>query len=179
MKQNLPLASQAAKYTTGRIDIPGDGKIKMSTARDDGGQRERLELGVIWLVWLFTLYFIFSAYAEGTVRFYLGFSIAAIGLIAYTLVLVSFVTTSINYEPITKGLYRYSRHPMYVTQVMAFIGIAISFWSMFFLLFTVGYMVLVFLRANHEEQNCIELYGKAYREYMKKTPKWIGIPKPG
>ncbi|MFC1909593.1 methyltransferase family protein [Chloroflexota bacterium] len=150
----------------------------MSTARDDGSQRERLELGVIWLAWLFALYVIFKS-ESGTLQFYIGFPIAAIGLIAYTFVLVSFATTSINYEPITKGLYRYSRHPMYVTQVMAFLGVAISFWSVLFLLFTLGYAVLVFFRANHEEQNCIELYGKAYREYMKKTPKWIGIPQTG
>jgi len=149
----------------------------VSTARDDVSQRERLELGVIWLAWLFALYIIFESEA-GTLQFYVGFPIAAIGLIAYTFILVSFATTSINYEPITRGLYRYSRHPMYVTQVMAFLGVAISFWSVLFLLITVGYVVLVFFRANHEEQNCIELYGKAYREYMKKTPKWIGIPKP-
>jgi len=28
-----------------------------------------------------------------------------------------------------------------------------------------------------EEQGCIEHHGDAYREYMKRTPRWIGIPK--
>jgi len=28
-----------------------------------------------------------------------------------------------------------------------------------------------------EESECIKKYGTDYTEYMKKTPKWIGIPK--
>jgi protein-S-isoprenylcysteine O-methyltransferase Ste14 len=28
-----------------------------------------------------------------------------------------------------------------------------------------------------EEQSCLEKYGDAYREYMDRTPKYIGIPK--
>jgi len=28
-----------------------------------------------------------------------------------------------------------------------------------------------------EERFCLEKYGDAYREYMNRTPRWIGIPK--
>jgi len=30
-----------------------------------------------------------------------------------------------------------------------------------------------------EERWCLDKYGDAYREYMDRTPKWIGIPKSG
>ena len=28
-----------------------------------------------------------------------------------------------------------------------------------------------------EERGCLETYGEEYREYLDKTPRWIGIPK--
>jgi protein-S-isoprenylcysteine O-methyltransferase Ste14 len=28
-----------------------------------------------------------------------------------------------------------------------------------------------------EERWCLEKYGDAYREYMNRTPRWIGLPK--
>ena len=30
---------------------------------------------------------------------------------------------------------------------------------------------------NAEERHCLKVYGNAYREYMDRTPRWIGIPK--
>jgi len=30
---------------------------------------------------------------------------------------------------------------------------------------------------NAEERFCLEKYGDAYREYMNRTPRWIGFPK--
>ena len=30
-----------------------------------------------------------------------------------------------------------------------------------------------------EERCCLERYGNVYREYMNRTPRWIGIPKSG
>jgi len=29
--------------------------------------------------------------------------------------------------------------------------------------------------ANFEEKGCLEQYGENYCEYMKKTPRWIGL----
>ena len=28
-----------------------------------------------------------------------------------------------------------------------------------------------------EERECLEVYGNAYREYMNRTSRWVGIPK--
>jgi len=30
-----------------------------------------------------------------------------------------------------------------------------------------------------EERLCLETYGEAYRKYMDRTPRWIGMPRPG
>jgi protein-S-isoprenylcysteine O-methyltransferase Ste14 len=109
--------------------------------------------------------------------FYVGLPIALIGTIAYAAVAVSFFSTSINKEPLTKGLYRYSRHPMYITQLVMFIGVGIACASWVFLLFTIVYTVPAFVLATPEERHCLERYGDAYREYTYRTPRWIGMPK--
>jgi len=31
--------------------------------------------------------------------------------------------------------------------------------------------------ARVEERYCLEKYGDAYRKYMKRTPRWLGLPK--
>jgi len=41
------------------------------------------------------------------------------------------------------------------------------------IIFIVGAVVFIGL----EEEQCLEKYGDTYREYMDRTPRWIGIPK--
>jgi len=41
------------------------------------------------------------------------------------------------------------------------------------MIITVGAVVLVGL----EEQGCFKHYGDVYREYMDRTPRWIGLPR--
>lgn len=139
---------------------------------------ERKLYPIIWIVWLLgMIYSIFLPLRLGTIWFYMGFPIAIVGLIAYTIVIVTFATTPIDNEPLTKGLYRYSRHPMYITQLIMFIGVGIASSSWIFLLFAIVYTIASLTTAIPEERYCLEKYGDAYREYMNRTPRWIGIPK--
>jgi len=141
-------------------------------------QTEKKLHPVIWIVWILTfIYSIFLPLKLGTMWFYIGLPISIVGLIAFTLVIATFATTPIDSKPLTKGLYRYSRHPMYITQLVMFVGVSIASASWLFLLFTIGYTVLSFVGAIPEEQFCLEKYGDAYREYMNRTPRWIGMAK--
>jgi protein-S-isoprenylcysteine O-methyltransferase Ste14 len=58
-----------------------------------------------------------------------------------------------------------------------FIGAGIASASLLFLLLTIVYTALTLIYAGSEEHICLEKYGDAYREYMEKTPRWIGLPK--
>ncbi|MCK4329569.1 isoprenylcysteine carboxylmethyltransferase family protein, partial [candidate division WOR-3 bacterium] len=107
----------------------------------------------------------------------IGLPISIVGLITYTAVIVTSTTTPIDNEPFTKGLYRYSRHPMYITQLVMFTGVGIASASWVFLLFSIVYTILSFVVAIPEERECLKAYGNEYREYMNRTPRWIGIPK--
>jgi len=134
----------------------------------------------MWLIWLAAvIYSIFLPLHVGTMWFYVGLPISVIGLIAYTVGMVSFFTTPMEKEPLVRGLYRYSRHPMYITQFVMFIGVGIACASWVFLLFSVVYTIISFIIAIPEERQCLEKYGDAYREYLNKTPRWLGIPKSG
>ncbi|MDI6886276.1 MAG: isoprenylcysteine carboxylmethyltransferase family protein [archaeon] len=135
---------------------------------------------VMWIIWLLGFgYSFFLPLKMGTIWFYMGLPLALVGVLTYTLVIVTFATTPLDKEPMTTGLYRYSRHPMYVTTFVLFSGVSITSASWLFLLFSVVYTVLSVVHAITEERSCLEKYGDAYREYISRTPRWIGLPKSG
>ena len=123
-------------------------------------------------------YSIFLPLKLGTIWFYVGVPITLIGLIGTIVVIVNWANTLPN-EPIIKGFYRYSRHPMYVTSFLIFLGVSIATVSWLFVLFLIIFTVGAVTFADFEEQGCLEQYGDAYREYMNRTPRWIGTPKSG
>ena len=122
------------------------------------------------------IYSFFLPLKTGTVWFYTGLPITLIGLIISFLVLIQWSNSPPD-KPITNGLYRFSRHPMYVAAFLIYIGVGIACASWIFILLAVlnAGGSLVFIKA--EEQMTIELYGEVYREYMDRTPRWIGLPK--
>jgi len=153
--------------------------LRQEMERPHSGTERKL-YPVVWIIWLLAvIYSIFLPFQLGTIWFYVGFPISMVGLIAYTIVIVTFTTTPIDSAPLAKGLYRYSRHPMYITQLVMFIGVGIASASWVFLLFSIVYTILSFVSAIPEERFCLEKYGDVYREYMNRTPRWIGLPKSG
>ena len=122
------------------------------------------------------IYSIFLPLKLGTVWFYVGLPITLIGFITGVIVILNWAASPRG-EPVTNGLYRYSRHPMYVTAFAFFLGMSIATASWVFLLFTILLIAASFYFAPLEEQSCLEKYGDAYHEYMDRTPRYIGIPK--
>lgn len=129
------------------------------------------------IVFLLLIYSVFLPLRLGTVWFYAGLPIALLGLAIYTVVFASFATTPLGREVMNKGPFRYSRHPMYLSSSLAYIGVGIACASWLFLLLSVAYMVLSMISAGPEERFLLKKYGDAYREYMSRTPRWLGIPK--
>ena len=123
------------------------------------------------------IYSVFLPLKLGTVWFYTGLPIYLLGLIIHTIAWVNVASSSTD-SPVTKGMYRYSRHPMYVSFPLIFIGTSIASASWLLLLLSIILVITHLYNGNLEERECLKAYGKAYQEYMSKTPKWIGIPKP-
>jgi protein-S-isoprenylcysteine O-methyltransferase Ste14 len=139
---------------------------------------ERTLFPVMWMIWLAAVaYSIFLPLRVGTTWFYVGLPIALVGCVGFAAVTITFATTQVEEEPLASGLYRYSRHPMYVIQLVMFLGVGIACASWVFILFTIVYSGLSLAYAATEEQHCLEKYGDAYREYIERTPRWIGVPR--
>ena len=149
-------------------------------ARVTGGSKTALLVASLSKLIYFpaVIYSVFLPLKLGTMWFYVGLPITLIGLVGIIIVLVDWATTPVG-EPVTRGIYRYSRHPMYVTMVLLLLGVSNISASWVFLLFTlisgVGFTRPFFVKV--EEAQCLGHYGAAYREYMNRTPRWLGIPK--
>jgi protein-S-isoprenylcysteine O-methyltransferase Ste14 len=124
------------------------------------------------------IYSVFLPLKLGTIWFYAGLLITLIGLVGSMMTVVNWASTPAG-KPVTTGLYRFSRHPIYLTEVLLLLGVSMASTSWVFLLFPliVGVGAVYFIKI--EEAQCIGHYGNAYREYMNKTPRWIGIPRAG
>ena len=133
---------------------------------------------IIWgiIYFLFIIYTIFLPLKLGTAWFYTGLAIFLLGTILSTILAFNIAATPGD-VPITTGLYRYSRHPIYLTGILQFLGMGIASASWVFLLLPASLLIGLIIFAGSEERETAEQYGEAYREYVKRTPRWIGIPK--
>ncbi|MBN1176600.1 MAG: isoprenylcysteine carboxylmethyltransferase family protein [Dehalococcoidales bacterium] len=125
-----------------------------------------------------TLYSIFLPLHTGMAWFYVGLGVFIIGLVILVSASLSVARTKTN-EPFHTGIYRFSRHPMYLSMIVVYTGVSIAAASWLFLLITIITFFLQRFQMIKEEQYCLKQYGDSYREYMDRTPRWIGIPKSG
>jgi len=121
-------------------------------------------------------YSVFLPLKLGTAWFFAGFLIYLLGAIIETMAMLDFFTTAVD-KPVTKGVYRFSRNPMYFGMFLIFGGAGIACVSWVFLLLTAVFMILLHISVVSEERFCLQKYGDSYREYMNRTSRWIGIPK--
>jgi protein-S-isoprenylcysteine O-methyltransferase Ste14 len=121
-------------------------------------------------------YTIFLPLKLGTTWFYAGLLVYLLGMLVVILAMLSFHTTPVD-KPVTKGVYSISRHPMYLGHFFINISISVACLSWIFLLVAILAVTLEHNAVASEERTCLKQYGDAYREYMNRTPRWIGIPK--
>jgi protein-S-isoprenylcysteine O-methyltransferase Ste14 len=122
------------------------------------------------------IYSIFLPLQLGTAWFYVGLALCVLGVVTATIAIVNIADIPLG-KPWNKGLYRYSRHPMYLALFLILIGAGIASASWVFLLFSIVYIILSDIGIIAEERFCLGKFGDAYRDYMNRTPRWLGIPK--
>ena len=122
------------------------------------------------------VYSIFLPLKLGTLWFFAGLPICLLALVMVLMFSISFITAPLG-EPITKGVYAISRHPAYFGFFLGLVGIGIACASWVFLLCALVWIVSWHFGVVEEERFLLEKYGDAYREYMNRTPRWIGFSK--
>ena len=127
--------------------------------------------------WLLALgYSIFLPLILGTIWFYIGFSVFVFGALLLSFATYSFITTPID-QLIQKGVYSFSRHPMYLATFLICLGTGISTASWILVLLSVIIAICFNIEASLEERCCLKMYRDLYEEYMDKVPRWLGMPK--
>lgn len=131
----------------------------------------------VWFL-VFCLLFLYSVFLPlqlGTAWFYAGLAVFLSGLVVYEVAYAAWPDTP-PHEPVTRGPYRFSRHPVYMTIFVQLIGVGIASASWVFLLLTAVLIFLWRFLAIAEERFCLEKYGESYLQFMNRTPRWIGMP---
>jgi protein-S-isoprenylcysteine O-methyltransferase Ste14 len=77
---------------------------------------------------------------------------------------------------VKKGLYRYSRNPMYTGIMLMLTGEAIYLQSFTLLIYTViVFAVLYLFTVWYEEPTLTKLFPDSYPDYCRRTPRWFSL----
>ena len=141
-------------------------------------RRKRLEryAGIVGnFTWLLAMgYSVFLPLQPGTLWFYGGLSVFIIGLILMATATFSFITTPAD-ELIKKGVYQFSRHPMYLATFFICLSCGIAAASWLFIFCSVILAFCFHQEALIEERYCLEKYGSDYQKYLRSVPRWFGV----
>ena len=128
----------------------------------------------IWLIAM--IYSIFLPLKMDSDLFYIGLLVFVIGLIIFIRATYDFITTKPN-KIIKTGVYKISRHPMYLATFFIVISVSIASFSWLFLVLSIIMMFFFHREALIEERYCQKIFGEEYKDYIEHTSRWIGFPK--
>ncbi len=158
--------------------------MKVSAARDSEKGRdfklskkeERLASAPFLIMSVAFFYAIFLPLQSNPTWLYSGLLVYFLGMTFEVKTLLN-LATSPKDKVITRGLYRFSRNPMYIGMLLMHTGLGISTASWLYIIFTFILAILLNVFVSNEERYCLHIYGDDYLKYEEKTPRWIGIPK--
>jgi protein-S-isoprenylcysteine O-methyltransferase Ste14 len=102
-----------------------------------------------------------------------------VGLILYAFGLAGLVISMLNFkdtpmdQPVTKGIYKISRHPQIVSLFIIFLGICLSIGSWLALFTLMMSKLFQHFSILAEEEVCLSKYSDSYRAYMKRVPRYF------
>jgi len=79
-------------------------------------------------------------------------------------------------ELVTTGVFSRIRHPMYLSLILMYLGLAIAWGVVWMLLPSLLFSALTVLTTIKEEEFLLRRFGRQYEEYMQAVP-WRLIPK--
>jgi protein-S-isoprenylcysteine O-methyltransferase Ste14 len=121
------------------------------------------------------LYGVFVPLERGTWWLYAGLIVSAAGILMALAVALDFARAPLG-EPMSRGVYAVSRNPMYLSSFLVYAGAGLAGSSWVLLLCALIWIVGIAMVVPEEEQILLAKYGPSYEWYMRRTPRWIGLP---
>ncbi len=108
----------------------------------------------------------------GTPWFTVGLVIFVLGALMMVWAFLSYGKASLD-KPVTGGIYKVSRNPMYTSFIIGVLGATVATSSLWMLI-----LLVLFVIATHgvilgEERYCAETYGEPYLKYKEATPRYF------
>jgi protein-S-isoprenylcysteine O-methyltransferase Ste14 len=134
-------------------------------------QRIFLLLGKVFSL-ITLILIILTPLKTNTILFPIGLALYGIGLVGLVVSMINFKKTPLD-QPVTRGLYRISRHPQIVSLFIIFfgMGLAVGSWAVLIALFLSRLLQHFSILA--EEEVCLEAYGDSYRALLEKVPRYF------
>lgn len=87
------------------------------------------------------------------------------------------VVTRRQHSLITSGPYRWVRHPFYGAGALLFVSVALLTANVFIFVSGILILSLLIARTKKEERNLLQRFGEDYRNYMRRTGRFIPRPR--
>ncbi len=117
--------------------------------------------------------YIFLPLKVGSFPFWIGLAIYLVALVIFNVALINYRNTPLD-EPVTRGVYRFSRNPQMVGLILAFMGTAVAVGSWLLVLLVILMGIGAHSRIRAEERACLMQYGSSYQTYMDSVPRYFG-----
>ena len=78
-----------------------------------------------------------------------------------------------NHELVSKGIYQYIRHPIYLSVILVYTGGLIISQTYLFTVFLIILSIWAYSHGKREEKILLKQFGGNYHDYMKKTKMFI------
>ena len=135
---------------------------------------------VLWILDSFVFHF--STFLNEYIKIYISAPIGGVillisGYLAFTGLKIVFVDVREQPEVIKTGVFKFTRHPIYLGSILLYFGLTLITLS----IASLGFLVLIsaFYEyiATYEEHLLEENFGDQYTAYAAETRKWVPIPK--
>ncbi|MBN1428341.1 MAG: DUF1295 domain-containing protein [Anaerolineae bacterium] len=115
---------------------------------------------------------VFTPLKTGTPVFYLGAALVLAALAGLANALFDFKNTPPE-QPVTRGLYKISRHPQIVMSALVLLGASIAIGSWTAVILWVASHLLSHWGILAEEEICLKQYGEPYHQYLQSVPRYF------
>ncbi len=125
-----------------------------------------------YIYMMIILFSVFVPLKNNTTLFNIGVVVYIITMLLSGYTSISFVTAPKD-KLITKGIYKYSRNPIYLVNSLVIIVTALLTNASIYLILFAIYSISAYFTIRLEEKYCAIKYADDYQEYVKSTPRYF------